>query len=325
MIDPCEQVRATTKWVMGHDNACVKISDLGAYELVQSLSSSELLGLYHRGSFDQSIHFVDVNQPELTLRFLLVTDALNFCFWPDHELEYEHVAGGLKRSVEEDPSCINPEILQNCDVRFVRRLLGWPRALPLEDERARLLREIGTVIVQEFNNSVVSFVRQASGSARTLVSLVAAKFPGFRDAAIYNGHQVFFYKRAQIFVADVYGAFDGKGLGDFSADIDHITTFADYRVPQILCDLNVIHYTKDLQKKLINKEAFQPGSKEEIEIRAATVQAVELLRTKIADCCPAADEKKPPAVHLDWFLWQLGESKRNMTAVPHHRVLTPYY
>jgi hypothetical protein len=37
--------------------------------------------------------------------------------------------------------------------------------------------------------------------------------------------QVFFYKRAQIFVGDLYGAFGGQGLGQFH-DIDQITMFA---------------------------------------------------------------------------------------------------
>jgi hypothetical protein len=40
--------------------------------------------------------------------------------------------------------------------------------------------------------------------------------------------QVFFYKRAQIFAGDLYGAFRGRGLGEFT-DLDQITTFPDYR------------------------------------------------------------------------------------------------
>jgi hypothetical protein len=40
--------------------------------------------------------------------------------------------------------------------------------------------------------------------------------------------QVFLYKRAQIFVGDVFGAFNGQGLGQFD-DIDKLTMFADYR------------------------------------------------------------------------------------------------
>lgn len=41
----------------------------------------------------------------------------------------------------------------------------------------------------------------------------------------YPVPQVFFYKRAQIFVGDLYGAFGGQGLGCFH-DIDQLTMFA---------------------------------------------------------------------------------------------------
>ena len=40
------------------------------------------------------IHFFDAG-PQ-TLQYLLVVDALNFCFWPDEDLEYEQLAKGLK-------------------------------------------------------------------------------------------------------------------------------------------------------------------------------------------------------------------------------------
>lgn len=40
-----------------------------------------------------------------------------------------------------------------------------------------------------------------------------------------SGRQLFFYKRAQIFVGDVWGAFHGTGLGCFH-DIDQLTMFA---------------------------------------------------------------------------------------------------
>lgn len=42
---------------------------------------------------------------------------------------------------------------------------------------------------------------------------------------IRSGRQLFFYKRAQIFVGDVWGAFHGTGLGCFP-DIGQLTMFA---------------------------------------------------------------------------------------------------
>jgi hypothetical protein len=39
-------------------------------------------------------------------------------------------------------------------------------------------------------------------------------------------------KRAQILIADVWACFNGEAYGAFT-DIDRITMFADYRVPQV--------------------------------------------------------------------------------------------
>lgn len=79
----------------------------------------------------------------LTVQYLLVVDALNFCFWPEEGLEYEHLAGGVKRSLLEDQNSLSAERLSVIDGAGVQRLLGWPRPVPLQDERARLLREVG--------------------------------------------------------------------------------------------------------------------------------------------------------------------------------------
>jgi hypothetical protein len=57
------------------------------------------------------------------------------------------------------------------------------------------------------------------------------------------------YKRAQILVADVWSCFQGKGLGAF-ADIDKITMFADYRVPQMLIHYGSLEYTPKLLFKI---------------------------------------------------------------------------
>lgn len=62
--------------------------------------------------------------------------------------------------------------------------------------------------------------------------------------------QVFFYKRAQIFVGDVYGAFGGVELGSFR-DIDQLTMFADYRVPVVLREMGVLQYSQELAQQVI--------------------------------------------------------------------------
>lgn len=95
------------------------------------------------GVFDHQLHYWDEGQPEAVLQYLLAVDTLNFCFWPDGELEYGQLAGGLRDTLLADPGALDAERLAAIDGTGVRRLLRWPRALPLEGERARLLREVG--------------------------------------------------------------------------------------------------------------------------------------------------------------------------------------
>jgi hypothetical protein len=67
------------------------------------------------------------------------------------------------------------------------------------------------------------------------------------------------YKRAQILVADVWSCFQGKGLGAF-ADIDKITMFADYRVPQMLIHYDSLEYTQELLNKISQGEIIIIGT-----------------------------------------------------------------
>lgn len=66
----------------------------------------------------------------------------------------------------------------------------------LVDERARILNEVGHVILTKFNSSFIQFVETSNFDAPTFVNLVVEYLSGFRDEAIYEGRQVFFYKRA---------------------------------------------------------------------------------------------------------------------------------
>ena len=70
---------------------------------------------------------------------------------------------------------------------------------------------------------------------------------------VYKGCQVHFYKRAQILIGDIYSKYKGKGLGQFT-DIDQITMFPDYRVPQILQAEGVFEYSQHLWNKIKSKE-----------------------------------------------------------------------
>ena len=97
--------------------------------------------------------------------------------------------------------------------------------------------EIATTTVSEYPDtksaeaqtrpdmSVVRLVQEADHSAGKLVNLLAKHFPCFQDQGRFEGRKVRFLKRAQIFVADLWAAFNGASYGEVH-DIGHITMFA---------------------------------------------------------------------------------------------------
>jgi hypothetical protein len=199
-------------------------------------------------------------------------------------IEYEPLAVGLKTALTKDPSAFDADRLMRINPETVQAWVS-PHVLPNIEERVAKLREVGAVLNAEFGGCALNLVKAARNSAGRLVRLVTTHFPGFRDEAVYRGRQVFFYKRAQIFAADVWGAYGCRmDEGDASCpgafpDIGALTMFADYRLPQILRSLGVLRYSQALASTVDLQGEVGAGSADEVELRACTVAAVEQLRT----------------------------------------------
>ncbi|XP_072992525.1 uncharacterized protein [Typha latifolia] len=305
-----DEVRTTTAWVVSRASH-VKVDSLEIEKVVDNIQGS-----IPKVEWDfEGIHYFD-NGP-LTVQYLFVLDALNFCFWPDKDLSYDHLASGLKEALENDKSALDADRLQNYTGPQLRELLKWPRPLPLEDERVRLLHEVGLELERSFEGEAANLVKSCGNSAVSLVALIARHFPGFRDHSLYKGHQVFLYKRAQIFVADLWGAFKGQGIGDFY-DINTITIFADYIVPAVLRQIGVLKYSSDLSSYIDSSKEIIPGSEEEVEIRACSIQAVE----KIRELIRSKFGKQVLSIEIDLWLWSFGVQN---SSLPYHRTLSVYY
>ncbi|CAD6223287.1 unnamed protein product [Miscanthus lutarioriparius] len=305
-----EAVRASAAWVASRSSHVTV--DLQEIEKVVD----QIKGDVPKVEWDfEGIHYFD-NGP-LTAQYLFVLDALNFCFWPDKDLSYDHLASGLKLALEKDKNALDSDRLQNYTGPQLRQLLNWPRPLPIEEERVRLLHEVGLELERSFGGQAANLVKSAGNSAATLIELITRHFPGFRDHSLYKGHQVFLYKRAQIFVADLWGAFKGQNYGKFH-DINSITIFADYIVPAVLRELGILKYGSNLSCSIDSNSEIVPGSEEEVEIRACSIYAVEKMR----DLIGKKFGKQLLSIDIDLWLWSCGV--QNM-ALSHHRTLSIYY
>jgi hypothetical protein len=194
------------------------------------------------------------------------------------------------------------------------------------EKRCELWNEVGRVLTENFNGSALSLIQSADGSASSLVRQLVKYFPGFRDDTSSSGDNetcLYFYKRAQICVGDW-----NASLELHLKDLNKLTTFADYRVPQLLRHRGVLQYDQQLADLVDSQKEIVAASPEEFAIRATTVTAVEYLveelRNKTAN---KVSSIVWTAVQADWYLWQVGEKleKEQHVMKPHHRVRTIFY
>ena len=266
-----------------------------------------------------------------TARWIFTLDVLNHCFWPDagepvwtvryrgsDRSGYWGLAASLKRAWEQGVPVTDPEWLAGVTEHELARVFSGKGRIPLFPERLMNLREAGSVILSDLDGDIVTLIEKASGSAVRLVREVVSHFPSFRDEAMYQGGRVFFWKRAQIFAADLFAAFNGKGAGGFG-DISRLTAFADYKLPQVLRELGILTYRRDLADRIDSLTYLDPGSEPEIEIRSMTIVAVEEIRKALDRAGTGAT-----SAEVDGRLWQLGQ-KDEFRGRPYHRCRTIYY
>lgn len=259
-----------------------------------------------------------------TCQYIFVLDSLNFCFWEAKEyFEYDTLAISLKKVLESNENVFDPISLINISQEEIQSWFG-DNIIPNIEARQIALQELGQVLIDQFNGNILELIHQANHSAVQLVYLIIQSLPSFRDTAIYKGRRIDFYKRAQILVGDLWAAF-GKStnINDYISfyDIDQLTMFADYRVPQILRQLGILEYSEELANLIDNHQILSFGSEYEIEIRAATIIAVEMIHQRLKE-----NNIHILIIELDWLLWQQGEELNNRKELlPHHRVQTIYY
>lgn len=302
-------------------------------EYVEQLSEQWLLEdanntSTHLPLWDNRYHFHD--RTERTVNWLLVLDALNFCFWsekgqPRWSIEYHGEilngywaeAAALKRAVEEGIPLWDATYLSTMSSETVAHIFRGRGIIPLLEQRVSHAREVGHVLLERYGGQFIHAIEQAECSAIKLVNLLIRDFPSFYDIATYHTQPVKFLKRAQICVADLYNAFGGQEWGTF-VDLEQLTIFADYKLPQVLRHYHVLEYDSILAQRVDNQELLPAESQEEVEIRAATIWACEFLRRKMQQHGYAMT-----AAEIDQRLWLMGQEATEMR--PYHRTRTIYY
>lgn len=272
--------------------------------------------------------------------WIFIVDTLNFCFWlPNNEqwevlwhgkvyTGYFGLCAAINRALEEGIKLTDPNVCLNLtqkDLEYILRSSNSTQ-LMLMKERLHCLHEVSRVLQEKYQGTFVNCIKVSEKSAQKLLNLIISNFVCFRDESEYCGVRVSFYKRAQILIGDIWSCFKGQGLGEFN-DIDTITMFADYRVPQVLVHFGVLRYSESLYNRLLSDEPLQNGCKEEAEIRGCSIEAVERIKDSVLQLFKNNNVSVVcNSILIDHFLWTYRrENREDLDKVPFHKVISIYY
>ena len=308
------------------DNAeSVKID----HDVLKSLAGRWVDHPFEVPGWDWEIHW---RGPDRSMaHYILLLDALNFCFWVDPGQPrwrvfyrdrwfngYKALSVALGRALDEGFPLTSAQALADLTESQLSHILRGEGQIPMLEQRLSHARQVGRQLLALYGGDFGQAIASAQGSATALTGLIARDFPCFYDVSRYRGREIPLFKRAQITVVDLAGSLNFAGLGAFH-DLDQLTAFADYKIPQVLRALGVLQYSAPLPSQVYSQQLLSPGSPEEVEIRAGMVWAVELVRQHMA-----RSGRVLRAYELDWFLWNLGQSPLP-AELPYHRVRTVFY
>ena len=341
-------VRRTTLYVVKHSKD-VKIN----YGKIKSLAEKWSKAKLNVPKWPSNMHFSAKGGSSSggkrggdnqTLTYLILLDALNFCFWPvpspsdgpnqnkRWEIKYKNkkydgyfaLSLALREFFIKNHGRANFNYLKNISFAEFRKILQGGKNLQFLKKRWQITRKISAYILKKYG-SAENFILSANHKLSVLAPKIANELYSFKDEAKWRGSpslcsgqkKIFFWKRAQILAIDILGTFNNKGIGYFK-DPGYATAFADYKVPQILHTLGIIEYSSRLTRIVANKRLIKVFSREEIEIRSATIWAVEYLQKELKKL-----GKNLYSFQIDWLLWN--KSQREKMTLPYHLTKTFFY
>ncbi|KAL2044294.1 hypothetical protein N7G274_002999 [Stereocaulon virgatum] len=280
---------------------------------------------------------------ETTVDFIFIMDLLNFSFWSEGDetsskfaVEYRgkrwtgywSLVAALQRALDEGIPITSPsfwvdeEVCTDVYLKYIFRS-ATGEEMPMLQDRIYCMREAGYVLQEKFDGSFVTCLDEANGSAAALVNLMADNFPCLDDRHRFDGRTVRFHKRPQILVADIWACFEGESFGYFH-DINQITMFPDYRIPQMLHCLGCLQYSPPLESHIRSRKPIESGHSWELQLRGCSIWCVELLRREILRQHPGTQIN---AILIDFLLYDTVKEmeEKGVEFVPHHRTRSIWY
>ncbi len=298
---PSEAVRDDAA-IVAHDAQFVRINRGALFALAERLT----LDPRAAWSFRNEHHFW--GEHDDVVAYVVTLSAINFGSGYAPYLRrptgstYFTVSDGWKRWFEQLGRAPHTRELRSLGGLDCARIFGQdyaqPRAAELMDAFAANLARLADLLDRRFDGRCVNLLPASAFDAQRIVANVCDE-PPYADQAQWHSLTVHFHKRAQLLAADLARA--GRDGGWFEiANIGALTLFADNAVAQVLAAERVLEYAPSLAAMIERGEEVPAGSIEEIEIRACSIAAAEMMLEQL--------RRKDPRVtiiELDYALWDI--------------------
>lgn len=318
------EVLSTTKQVVLKSKH-VKINDKAILKFAQTITLSD----FHITNWRKDALLKDISIED-NIAVTMIYGALNFSYWGNpkwkvsiNNKEYGGAIGmlmALKRAYNNYYPITKPEYLSHLSEDDMYEIFKGNTTIPMFRERLTLIKELGQGVLNKYDGKFSNIIFKAKNYCPKIAENLALDFPSvFNDETEYNGQKVTILKRAQLVPADLFDLSQMGVISLYMTGYENLTAFADYKVPQSLRKYGILQYSEELGHKVDNKIELQPGSQEEIEIRASTIWAIELLTRIISQRFPDITPAK-----VDCMVWARGQIK-SQDDKPYHRVRTIWY
>ncbi len=292
---------------------CLKLSEASELVRIDKMRLAEFAGSLVSalpGDMRHTPHHF-IGDAETTAAYFIVLDTLNFgSGYFEHlapyngETGYYAVATALRDWFVRD-GVPAPSILKTMTPERIGEILGQPRIpelVQLMDWFARALRELGQFTDKSLDGRFQSLLTLSGHDASDMVDLLC-QMPMFQDVAEAGGESIHLLKRAQICVQDIAIAASEDGLSALNIHgLEHLTVFADNMLPFILEAEGVLVYDSKLAQRIQAGEYLGMSSRAELELRANSITACELLRQNLK-----GKGISTTAREIDFALWNIGD------------------
>ena len=267
--------------------------------------------------------------------FILIADSIDTAFtdfsthqkfqvdfagrrWSDSEAEF----ACLKRALDSGIPVLDGKFLSTISRQELDGIFAGNITMPMLDEKLEVLHQVGAVLAGNYKGRFHNFIQSCSprlyDRGNGIIERLVKEFPRFNDVSVFDGHEIKFYKLAQLGLWMLYSTLHRSGKFRLD-DPEKMSAFADYVVPVALRLLGITSYSKELESAIHSHQLIARDSTWEIEIRAHCLYATALLTEEINKLRGPNEQVIIP--QIDARLW----THYHTTSWPHHLTRTIMY